>query len=77
MNKTLLILTSILIASCASNSGVTNFQSKGNLEASKPADCVSIEQLVSEQNPSDIFVGMKKCLDSEKYEMAAKCITPQ
>ena len=72
MNKTLLLLTSILTASCASNSGVTNFQSKGNLEAPKPADCVSIDKLVSEQNPSDIFVGMKKCLDSKKYNMAAR-----
>ncbi|WP_444902176.1 hypothetical protein ACJJIG_04400 [Microbulbifer sp. SSSA007] len=72
MNKFLIILTSIAIASCASNSGVTNFESKGNLEAPKPAACVAIEQLQSNQNPADIFVGMKQCLDSENYASAAR-----
>jgi len=72
MNRFLVILASVTIASCASNSGVTNIQSKENLEAPKPAECVSIDQLQSNQNPADIFVGMKKCLNSENYSAAAE-----
>ncbi|WP_292758203.1 hypothetical protein [Methylophaga sp. UBA2689] len=72
MNKVLVILLSIFIASCASNSGITNYQSKDNLEAPKPAACASIDRLQSNQNPADIFVGMKECLNSENYSAAAE-----
>lgn len=72
MNKILMLMASIAIASCASYSGVTNFQSKGNLEAPRPAACVSLNDLKANQNPADIFVGMKKCLNSENYSDAAK-----
>ncbi|WP_444908460.1 hypothetical protein [Microbulbifer sp. TRSA005] len=72
MNKIIAILASIAITSCASNSDVTNFQSKGNLEASKPAACVDINSLQASQNPADIFSGMKKCLNSGNYSDAAK-----
>ncbi|MCO1336784.1 hypothetical protein MO867_20870 [Microbulbifer sp. OS29] len=71
MNRFLVIAASMVIASCASNSGIANIQNKGNLEASKPAECVNIDQLKSNQNPADIFVGMKKCWDSESYSTAA------
>lgn len=60
------------IYSHASGYETINLQTKGNLEAPKPADCVDISQLKADQNPSDIFVGMKKCLSYEKYFLAAK-----
>ncbi|WP_020413739.1 hypothetical protein ACJJIP_20010 [Microbulbifer sp. VTAC004] len=72
MNKIFTILASIAITSCANNTNVTNFQSNGNLEASKPASCVDINELQANQNPADIFAGMKTCLNSENYSDAAK-----
>lgn len=72
MNKILIILASIVVASCASNPNITNYQSKGNLESPKPASCTAINQLLSTQNPADIFVGMKQCLNDENYSTAAE-----
>ena len=72
MNRIYVFLVTLLVASCAGNNGVTNLQSQGNLEAPRPSECVSIGQLNSNQNPADIFVGMKKCLDNENYQIAAE-----
>ena len=72
MNRIYALLATLLVASCAANNGVTNLQSQGNLEAPQPSECVSIGQLNSDQNPADIFVGMKKCLDNENYQTAAE-----
>lgn len=72
MNKFFVLLASILIISCAKNSTVTSYQSEGNLEAPDLASCVGIEQLKPEQNPADIFLGMKQCLNSENYSLAAE-----
>lgn len=52
--------------------GVTNFQAQGNLKSPTPTECVHIRQFQPDQNPADIFAGMKKYLNSENYPMAAE-----
>ncbi|WKE67216.1 hypothetical protein PVT67_08260 [Gallaecimonas kandeliae] len=68
------ILALATLSACKSISGanVTNYTAEHDLESTKPAACTNISGLSSQQNPADIFSGVKKCLAEGKYDKAAK-----
>lgn len=55
----------------AASAQAFNFVSPGNLESPKPADCVPIRLLSSDQNPADIFSGFRKCVAENETRKAA------
>ena len=76
MNKitVVAVLAAIVLSACNTTSpgNVTSFNAKGNLESNKPSGCVSITNLSNQQNPVDIFSGINKCIEQERYSQAAE-----
>ncbi|KGK01518.1 hypothetical protein [Thalassotalea sp. ND16A] len=51
---------------------MTNYKAKGSLESPKQATCTSIDNLTNDQNPADIFTGLKRCIEQKNYKQAAE-----
>lgn len=53
-------------------SNAQNNNAAGNLESPKPLACVRLSDVTNENNPADIFNGMRKCMQQKDYKNAAR-----
>jgi len=74
MLKNLTLIGLGLLAGCANNAQVTNYESKGNLAATNPLPCVNATSINSESTAADIAAGAKECVKQSKYGEAAELI---
>ncbi|WP_461587785.1 hypothetical protein [Winogradskyella sp.] len=49
-----------------------NIEAEGNLESTKPCDCVEISEITNAHNPADILHGMGKCIEEKEFYKAAR-----
>lgn len=49
---------------------ITNYEAKGNLQATQPIDCIGLADLTNRHTPADILPGVRKCIDAAEYEKA-------
>jgi ankyrin repeat protein len=50
---------------------ITNVTAAGNLAATKPISCRSLDGLDSTRTPADLYPGVKDCVDHDRYAEAA------
>ncbi len=74
MNKFLSFISISLLAGCANNAQITNYEIKGNLAATNPLACVSALSVKSTSTAADITAGAKECAGQSKYSEAAALI---
>lgn len=68
------ITTGLMLLVCSqvyAAGNVTNFETKGNLAATKPVGCVTLDKLDNTYTPADLYPGMAKCLEMSEYKKAA------
>jgi len=72
----LITLIAIILAGCAqaptSNSQITNYETKGNLQSNAPLGCVSLAAVTNKHTPADIYPGVAKCVTSGNYDKASE-----
>lgn len=74
MNKTLILIIFTCLVGCAANSPITNFESKGGLEATNPLACVSATSVGPASTAADIIAGAKDCESQAKLNETAELI---
>ena len=71
--KKLFVIVSFLFGISQINAQkITSINAAGNLESPNPLKCVDLSQVTNENNPADIFNGMKECLKHKEFKNAAK-----
>ena len=74
MLKNLTLIGLALLAGCANNAPVSNYETKGNLAAMNPLPCVNATTVNSESTAADIAAGAKECVKQSKFGEAAELI---
>lgn len=66
----------IILTGCAqaptSNSQITNYETKSNLQSNAPLGCVALTSVTNKHTPADIYPGVSKCVTSGNYDKAAQ-----
>ncbi|MDG6882426.1 Uncharacterised protein [Phocoenobacter uteri] len=68
MKKLAILL--IGLSTLISKAEIVNYEMEGNLEASSPIGCISIDELKNTHTPADIFTGVQECVLKEDYAKA-------
>jgi hypothetical protein len=69
------VLVFVLLAGCAGTKKVatiSNYEAKGNLEATNYISCVDISSLSSLHTPADIYIGIADCIVKDDAKKASK-----
>jgi hypothetical protein len=67
------LLVVLAVLGCSSNeprSQVTNYETRGNLEAKAPLACVPLSEVTNQHTPADIYPGVAACIKLGAYEKA-------
>ncbi len=77
MRAVTVIVVALVAVGCAPQQSakttpqITNYEAKGNLQATQPIACVGLAELTNRHTPADIFPGVRQCIDSGEYGKAA------
>ena len=71
-----ILISVFFIVACNSTNEVkqatsTNYSSKGNLQVLQSINCISLDKLTNMHTPADIFPGIRKCIETNQFDIAA------
>ncbi|WP_444896909.1 hypothetical protein [Microbulbifer sp. SSSA005] len=61
-----------LIVSITANADIKNYEAEGNLESSRPVNCISTKELTTKNSPADIYIGVNKCVNEDDFDKAVQ-----
>lgn len=70
MKKVYCLLLIVIPLMVSINVDSKNFESEGNLKKTNELDCIKIDDMKNSYTPADIYGGVSKCLQQERYEDA-------
>lgn len=51
---------------------IISIEKEGNLGALNPCGCIELSEVTNQNNPADILIGMRECIELKEFEKAVK-----